>query len=78
MSYRKETVDLMRACERLISLAKKTGSLTPEESQIASFYAKELHTELSPYCSESPNISFSSGDAPLPENFSTPDGSPMP
>ena len=50
MKTGKEITDLVRACEKLISMAQEKGSLTEDECGIASFYAKEVHDELKPYC----------------------------
>jgi len=40
----------MRMCERLIGLALQTGELSPEECDILSYYAKELHQTTHPLC----------------------------
>lgn len=42
----------MRMCERLISLAIQTGELSPEECDVISFYAQELHEKTHPFCSK--------------------------
>lgn len=47
---RTEVKDFMRMCERLIGLALQTGELSPEECDIVSYYAKELHRTTQPLC----------------------------
>jgi hypothetical protein len=47
---RPEVKDFMRMCERLISLALQTGALSPDECDILSYYAKELHDTTHPLC----------------------------
>ena len=47
---RTEVKDFMRMCERLISLAIQTGELSPEECDVISFYAQELHDKTHPLC----------------------------
>jgi hypothetical protein len=49
---RTEVKDFMRMCERLISLAIQTGELSPEECDVISFYAQELHEKTHPFCSK--------------------------
>lgn len=47
---RTEVKNIMRMCERLIALALQTGELSPEECDILSYYAKELHQTTHPLC----------------------------
>jgi hypothetical protein len=49
---RTEVKDFMRMCERLISLAIQTGELSPEECDVISFYAQELHDKTHPLCTK--------------------------
>ena len=49
---RTEVKDFMRMCERLISLALQTGELSPEECDVISFYAQELHDKTNPLCTK--------------------------
>ena len=47
---RTEVKNFMRMCERLIALALQTGELSPEECDMLSYYAKELHDTTHPLC----------------------------
>jgi hypothetical protein len=52
MMIREEVQDFMRMCERLLSLAIQTGELSPDECDVISFYANELHDKTRPLCSK--------------------------
>ena len=47
---RTEVKDFMRMCGRLIGLALQSGELSPEECDILSYFAKELHDTTHPLC----------------------------
>ena len=49
-NMRKEVLDLMRVCEKLIGFAHQNGGLTVEECGAVVYYAKELEKEILPFC----------------------------
>lgn len=49
---RNEVKEFMRQCERLISMALQTKELSPEECDIITYYAMELHDKTHPFCSQ--------------------------
>jgi hypothetical protein len=47
----KEVQEFMRVCERLIGFARQNnGSLSSEECEAILYYARDLQTEVIPYC----------------------------
>ena len=51
-TMRNEVKDLMRVCERLISLAMQRGELSQDECDVIAYYAQELHEKTQPLCAK--------------------------
>ena len=50
---RKEVQEFMRVCERLIGFARlNNGALSNEECEAILYYAKDLQSEVVPYCKQ--------------------------
>lgn len=49
-NMRREVLELMRVCEKLIGFAHQNGELTDEECETVVYYAKELEKQILPFC----------------------------
>jgi hypothetical protein len=47
---RREVLDLMHVCAKLIRFSHQNGGLTDEECEAVVYYAKELEKEILPFC----------------------------